>query len=796
MNNTWSNAFNWSGVAPVPEDDLEFPFDASKVNNSDNYPNGTTFNSILFWHGGSGGNGSFDLAGNSIALNAGVSVTNNSLTGWGDSVNNALLLNSNQTFGTGPFTSLAFFGAINLNGKTLTFDTASASPIDVHAVLSSSGSLVKTGPGTLTLYSNNTYTGSTTLIDGMFVLSGSAGAIPNSTNIALAGASAVLNRAGGSVLNSGQTLSGIGTVAGDLTAQPGAVISGGNNGSGILTFNNNMTAEAGSAMVAVLNGTIPGTGYNQLYVHGNVNLLNPTLNVRLGYASAAGDSFVIITNGGANAVTGTFSGLPEGTFFTNGGTGFRITYVGGDGNDVVLIRTNPPPTLIVTTTADNGGGSLRGTLAIATNGNTIVFATNVTGSIKLTTGELVVTQSVSILGPGPGILAVDGNAAGRLFHITNGVTAFISGLTITNGLLRGITVINGGGLWNDHSALTLSNCAVTSNGNTNGYGAGIYNDGSSGSATLWLVACSVSYNSTQLGSGGGIYKNGELGSANLSIVASTLDNNSAGGIGSVGGGIFNDGNNGNATLAVTNCTFYVNTAPQFGGGISTSGGGSGTGVTTVVACTFNGDETQSGFGACLSINGAGGTLQVGNTILARDGVESSINNQTGTFISLGYNLANDPSGFLTNATDQIATNPRLGPLADNGGPTMTCSPLWGSPAIDKGKTFGLATDQRGIPRPYDFSTLTNATDGDGSDIGAVEFIPPGPLISIAAPTNSIHLQGVGLSNLTYTLSGNTNLSTTNWSVIGSALANSAGSFTFTDTNAPLYPRRFYRATYP
>ncbi len=152
--------------------------------------------------------------------------------------------------------------------------------------------------------------------------------------------------------------------------------------------------------------------------------------------------------------------------------------------------------------------------------------------------------------------------------------------------------------------------------------------------------------------------------------------------------------------------------------------------------------------------------------------------------------------MLTNATDQIETNPKLGPLADNGGPTQTHAPLWGSPAIDKGKSFGLTTDQRVQPRPYDFASITNASGGDGSDIGACEFIPPAPSISIAAVTNSIQLQGAGLSNLTYTIQANTNLSTTNWLVIGTSPADGSGLFSFTDTNAPTFSNRFYRARLP
>ena len=179
MNNSWTNSQNWVGsVAPLAGDDLQFPDGASKDNNNNNYTNGTTFNSISFFHGSSGSGAGYTLAGNSIALNAGVSTVNNSGTGWPNTVNNALVLNSNQTFSTGPFTSLAFAGAINLNGKDLTFDNAAGSPIDVHAVINGTGGLIKTNGGTLTIRSNNTYTGSTTLIGGTLEIDGSQPASP------------------------------------------------------------------------------------------------------------------------------------------------------------------------------------------------------------------------------------------------------------------------------------------------------------------------------------------------------------------------------------------------------------------------------------------------------------------------------------------------------------------------------------------------------------------------------------------------------------------------------------------
>lgn len=801
LNSDWNNAANWSvGVAPVAGDDLEFPSDALHPNCTDNYTNGTTFNSIIFTNGGGASPKLFNLMGNSIALNGGIRLLNAGSTLWPNTMNNALVLNSNQTFATGPFTSLSLDGAINLNGKELTFDTAAASPIDAHVVISGAGSLIKTNPGTLTLYSNNTYTGSTTVSGGMLALSG-LGAIPNSTNIAVSGASAIFRPGNAFTLSSGQKLSGIGSVGGNVSVASGAILSPGNNGVGTLTVSNFLTLNATSSLIAVLNGTNSATSYGQVYAQSGVALFSPTLSLALGYTPAPGDSFMIITNGGAGAVNGTFNGLPEGTFFTNNGLGFRITYTGGDGNDVVLTRTNPPtpgPPIIVTTTADSGAGSLRAVLAAATNDNSIVFATNVTGAIKLTMGELLVNQSVSILGPGPAILAVDGNAASRVFHVTNGVNAFISGLTITNGaVLGGLVVTGGGGIWNDHSTLVLSNCVVIFNNSGNGPGGGINNDGGAGSANLSIIASTLSQNYTTSGNGGGIENYGVGGRADLSIIASVFDHNASQGT-DIGGGIFNDGHSGSATVTVSNSTFFFNIASQNGGGIYNSGA-SGTGAVTVVASTFSGNSSGNNGGASFYNTGAGAKIEVAGTILNANQIQGNILNVGGVIVSDGYNLCSDAGGgFLTNSTDRVSTDPRLGSFANNGGPTKTLALLWGSPAVDKGKSFGLTTDQRGVSRTYDFGALTNATGGDGTDIGAFELIPSVQFTSIAALTNhSVLLQGLGLSNLTYTIQGTTNLNPIiAWTNLGTATASNTGAFSFTDTNAPSFPERFYRALLP
>jgi hypothetical protein len=114
-----------------------------------------------------------------------------------------------------------------------------------------------------------------------------------------------------------------------------------------------------------------------------------------------------------------------------------------------------------------------------------------------------------------------------------------------------------------------------------------------------------------------------------------------------------------------------------------------------------------------------GTIVAGST----GGGPNCLVDAPATLTSNGYNLADDASCNLTGPADQPGTNPLLGPLADNGGPTQTMALTPNSPAIDKGVSAGLTTDQRGLTRPIDFSAIPNAPGGDGSDIGAFELHP-------------------------------------------------------------------------
>jgi hypothetical protein len=391
----------------------------------------------------------------------------------------------------------------------------------------------------------------------------------------------------------------------------------------------------------------------------------------------------------------------------------------------------PANTITVTNTNDSGPGSLRQALADVNDGDTINFA--VSGTIALTSGELLVARSITIAGPGTENLAVNGNAKNRVFHVTGG-NVTISGLTITNGNASGMQ--GGGGIYNDHSTLTVNNCTI--NGNV--AGGGIYNDGQfGGAATLQInnsiinansndgidnyaayggyAAAQINSSSITANPGGAIWSvaclENSCGQATVQVDSSTLSGNS--------GGIFADPR---THLVVANSTLSGNGVDVTNlANVSTS---------SISNSTLNETSTNAG---CIS--NEAGFITIDNTVLKVGPSGHSIVNVGGGHVtSLGYNLSSDDGGgYLNGPGDQIDTDPMLGPLQDNGGPTFTHALLPGSPAINAG-------DPKFTPPPYydqrgpDFLRVRNGRIDVGSfEVQAGSAPTPTPTAT-ATPTTA------------------------------------------------------------
>ncbi len=385
----------------------------------------------------------------------------------------------------------------------------------------------------------------------------------------------------------------------------------------------------------------------------------------------------------------------------------------------------PATTITVTNGNDSGPGSLRQALADANDGDTINFDPSV-NIVMLTTAELVITKSITIsASPQMVTVARASQTEFRIFHVMPGHSVEIDGLTISGGHITGD---NGGGILNDNSTLTIAHCTVSGNAivsakYVNNTGGGIYNSG-----TMTLNQVIVNNNNAvycQCGngvpSGGGISNTGTMiinagtvqsnmgywfaggiyNTGMLTITGSTISDNQTGDtghFGSIGGGIFNDG-----TMTIQDSTISGNRATLGGNLQGGEGGGISGNNNTITNSTITGNSALHGGGLAgggniahttFSTNSAirdGGALyltsplQLGNTILKAGVSGANIFNNGGSLITHGYNVCSDNgSGLLNGPGDQINTDPMLGPLQNNGGPTLTYALLPGSPAIDAG----------------------------------------------------------------------------------------------------------------
>jgi len=436
-------------------------------------------------------------------------------------------------------------------------------------------------------------------------------------------------------------------------------------------------------------------------------------------------------------IAGTFNnlGLRDGGDFGHNGGAVQARFA-----DIALNNC-----VVINNVADHGGAINADNGSVTVRGSRLThnLGFSAAGAIRMGSGSLLLDRST--------VVGNSANAGGGIFADTGAVTLFRSTVALNTALLAGgginakggdVTLSNssvrgnlaggdGGGIVAGGAAV-VTNSTVTGNRSTTGSGGGIRADsatirdstingnscqffgGGLTAGAMVMTNTTVSGNTSQ-GEGGGI------GASDLGTLTNcTLSGNTAG---SSGGGISGE------TVNLTNCTISGNIAGAGPDGTG-DGGGVSAGNGTILNSTIVENRTvgrSSSQGAGVATGGAAPELmRVRNTIIARNfdafGEESDV---SGTFLSQGNNLIGaidgDLSGFGA-AGDLAGTfddplDPKLAPLANNGGPTRTHARLAGSPAIDHGNSLGApALDQRGLPR---------IRDGNGDhtavvDIGAFE----------------------------------------------------------------------------
>ena len=303
-------------------------------------------------------------------------------------------------------------------------------------------------------------------------------------------------------------------------------------------------------------------------------------------------------------------------------------------------------TIVVTNLANSGAGSLRAALTNAHNGDVITFA--VTGVIT-NRGELTVSNSVNIAGPGADLLTVIGTNWYRGLRIISGVTSSVSGLTFSNcyGGLDGGGIYNGGNL-------TLSNCVFTDCKSQSG-GISLNNGGSGFAAgnggaifnSNMLVAVNCQFLNNVASAGGygatGVFSPGESVSAGGN-----------GGNGGSGGAVYDIGN-----ASFTNCTFAGNSS-----GAGGAGGQGGSGSSSPFPPTLFSGPGRSG--------GNGGHAGNGSAVFSLSGPKfvscTFFNNTAGN----GGNGGNGGDAYLNNVNANYSGG-KGGNAGNAGGGALYCA---------------------------------------------------------------------------------------------------------------------------
>ena len=313
----------------------------------------------------------------------------------------------------------------------------------------------------------------------------------------------------------------------------------------------------------------------------------------------------------------------------------------------------------------------------------ITFASSITG-VTLGGTELGVTEGVYIYGNGAKATSISGDNASRLFNLDPAYDepVVFRDLTLTEGAAGG------------------------------GYGGAIYNQ----DANLNIFDSVLTENSGN--KGGAIADTGADGQ-NIDISDSTLSDNTAA---DDGAAFFAGGSAGEISNSTISGNHAGSTGDDYGGGVFISDD------SYFYDSTIAGNS--AGYGGCIYVKlGVGATAYVSNSIVS----DNSATAPGGNFppgpdiygtTTAGFSLIESTDDSLVLTEDPVGTNvigsdPQLGVLQDNGGPTPTQKPATASPVIDTGLSDS-SLDQRGSTRPFDVPSIANGVGGDASDVGAVE----------------------------------------------------------------------------
>ncbi|MBX7105228.1 MAG: hypothetical protein K1X57_14190 [Gemmataceae bacterium] len=525
---------------------------------------------------------------------------------------------------------------------------------------------------------------------------------------------------------------------------------------------------------------------------------------------------------------GTWDGLDSGTYTISMEAG-QVTDNAGNAvpaGPIGSFQVVIPRSYVVLNTNNSGAGSLRQALldANATGGtlDTITFDAGVFSSpstITLTTGELAISDSVLITGPGSGKLTINGSSTGRLFNIGGAGTlnVTVSGMTLT----KGSVAAAGGAILIDNESVTLTDLTILGNTSSATGGGAIAVASAGGSVTI-----SNSTLSNNSATGGGAVRLAP--GTSFSLTGSAVANNTSTGVG--GGIAVNPLNAAGAGVSVfvLNSTISGNLASGDGAGLYFAGV-VGAGGFTVRNSTVSGNRITAGNGGGIRLRNMDGTFDLQNSTVANNtstangggmdwfhpatfaptqtvavNITSTVFANNVATIAGGEDIRNDnnvtiPPVQLLNSFIETtggftstdlggstvglgAGSALLGALGANGGPTLTHVPQPLSPLLDKGTNpAGLITDQRGFVRSV--GTI---------DIGSVEVDPNIP-VGTGGPFAPVTSPGGTLYTFTVTYSDNSaikvsTLDNNDIRVTGPGGFNVLATFVSVDINSDGTPR--------